>query len=460
MILGAFYMGYASEKQSVDISGRVKLFTSFFAGANPNGKFFSHDTGQFNIKRVETRLKFSGKFSERISYNLRFDAFSNSGDIIVKERFPEAGFLGSPFYTEYFEINLYEGNIKVSDFLFKKLDLTVGKQRIQWGSADKVNVVDVLNPIDFANFFTFDPDYAFDRRPQSAINFEYYIGMVSRLQFVWLWQHQVAPLPYGYTFFTKNFQGISDLTVDKSWEDKISDTNFGVRFSTTLFNVDASIYYYKGNSPIPALRYLSVSDKVTAGFIYPGLQMIAADISGEISGIGYWAEVACFFPEKITAAAILPVLLNGIPQLMEQRFTLFEKHYFKYVIGADYNFGKGIYANVQYLRGFFDEADFAPDSKTYFGISSGRFFGELENYVIGRLEYTNPANTIKIGIGGIYEISQAKSFSLTPALEFKIADGMLIQAGGFLNLSGDENRTKFGIFRNDRIIYLGFKLDF
>jgi hypothetical protein len=188
--------------------------------------------------------------------------------------------------------------------------------------------------------------------------------------------------------------------------------------------------------------------------------MAAADFSGELWGMGFWGEAAYFIPEKLTATALLPALLNGTPQQMEQKFNLFEKGYFKYVIGADYHFAGGFYANVQFLRGFFDEADFSEPVKTFFGISTGQFFGELESYLIGRLEYGNPAGTLKAGIGSLYEISDKNSFSLVPALEFKIADSMLIQAGGFLNVSGDTYRTKFGIFRNDRIVYLGFKLDF
>jgi len=445
---------------SVDISGRVKFFTSFFVSDNPEGRFFQHEPGEFSFKRIEARLVFSGRLNKRVSYRLRFDAFSNSGNIIPGNLFPEAGILGSPFYTEYFELNLYEGNIKVSDFIVKKLDLTVGKQRIQWGAADKVNVLDVLNPIDFANFFTFDPDYAYERRPQTALNFEYYLGMASKFQLVWLFQHQVAPLPYGYTFLTKNFQAIDELTVNQSWDPNIADTNFGLRFSTLLFNLDTALYYYHGNAAVPSLVSLSAGETVNARFLYPGLQMIGADLSGDLWGMGLWAEAAWFIPEEVTASARLPVLLNGTPQFLTQKFHLFEKSYFKYVIGADYHFGSGFYANIQFLRGFFDEADFSEDTNTFFGISSGQFFGELESYLVSRLKYGNPAGTLKIGLGSLYEISDSNSFSLLPSLEWKVADGMLIQAGGFFNLAGDETRSKFGIFRKDRLLYLSFRLDF
>lgn len=169
IVLGlALVPAFASDK-ALDISGRIKLFSSVYFEGNPEGRFFSHGAGEFGYKRVETRLKLSGSVNDRVSYNLRLDGYSYPGDLISRDGFPESGLLGSSLHTDYFELNLYEASVKVSRFLLPKLDLTIGKQRIAWGTADKVSVVDNLNPIDFANFFSFDPDYFSERRPQTAL---------------------------------------------------------------------------------------------------------------------------------------------------------------------------------------------------------------------------------------------------------------------------------------------------
>ena len=46
-------------------------------------------------------------------------------------------------------LEIYEGYIDIYGLLLDNLDMRIGKQRIAWGTADKLNVVDNLNPDDF-----------------------------------------------------------------------------------------------------------------------------------------------------------------------------------------------------------------------------------------------------------------------------------------------------------------------
>lgn len=453
-------LNLTAQSPELNISGRLKLFASLFATDNQDGLFFDHAAGEFGFRRIEARLGLSGNLNRRISYSIRFDAFSNSGDLIPQNEFPEAGILGTPRITEYLELNLYRGMIRVTDFLIPKLDLTVGKQRIFWGTADRINVVDNLNPIDFANFLTFDPDHAFEKRPQTAINLEYYFGATSKIQLVWLLEHQVSPLPYGYTFMIRNVNQFDDIQVEKGWRDTIAGSNFGLRFKTTLKNIDLGFSYYHGNASLPVLTEIRLDSDSSGIFTYPGLEIIGLDLAGEMFGFGYWLEVALAIPETTQVSSYTPVIIEGTPQLVISRFPLFEKNHFKYVVGLDYNFGGGFYANLQFLHGFFDEFDYSQDAQSYLNFKKGQFFGELANYFIGRVEYTTAKNNIKIGLNGMLEMAEGNSFVLTPQMDFKIADHFLIQTGAFLVLSGDEAQTKFGQFKEDKLIYLGFRIDF
>jgi hypothetical protein len=446
--------------KDIEISGRVKLFTSMFTDDHADGMFFRHEGGQFGTRRVESRIKLSGFVNERISFNLRLDCFANGGSLAADNYFPESGVLGMPALSEHFEINLYEGNFKVTDFLIPGLDVTVGKQRIQWGSADKLNVVDNLNPIDFANFFTFDPDYAFERRPQTAINLEYYLGDVTKLQVVWLSGHQVSPLPYGYTFMTRSFNGLEDIRVNNGWEDTIGDSNYAARLSTNLLNIDWGFSYYRGNASLPVLQRLSVVDGKQASFLYPRLGVVGLDLAGELAGIGFWAEVALHLPDDVEAELVVPALLGNGTSVVSLHMPLLEPEFVKYVVGIDYNFGAGFYANLQFLHGFFDEFAYTDESQKHFGFREGMFFGELEDYLVCKLEFKTPSQSFKLGLSGIYEMGEGEALVLTPEVEAKIADGMLLQTGGFLTVSGDEGKTKFGPFKKDKIIYLGLKIDF
>jgi hypothetical protein len=425
------------------------------------GKFFNHESGDFGIKRLETRLKISGSLNDRISYNIRFDGFSNSGTLFSKNRFPESGILSNPLYSEYFELNIYEANIMVSDFLINNLDLTIGKQRISWGTADKISVVDNLNPIDFANFFTFDPDYAFEKRPQTALNFEYYVGDNSKIQFVWLMQHQISPLPYGYTLMTKQHMKVNDIKVIKNWRNNIKDSNFGIRFSTNLFNIDFGFLFYNGNISLPIIKSYMISSIPSAEFFYGKEKIVGIDISTSIGGASVWGEIAYIMPDSITGILQVPVVLNnsfiGVRNI---NFPLFEKGFFKYVVGGDYNFAHGFYVNFQYLHGFFDEFDYSRETENYFMKQKGEFFGEISDYIIPDFEYKFHGDDYKIKLSGIIEISDKTSFTLTPQIEFRIADGLIISGGGFFVITGDENKTKFGGFKKDKLFYLSLKVDF
>lgn len=459
LLLGFLAQAPAADK--IDFSGRVKLFASTFLTDNSQGRFFSHEALDFATKRLELRLKFAGNVSERVAYQVRFDAFAYPGDLLNGQNFPEAGILGSALSSEYFELNLYEANIKVSDFITPNLDLTIGKQRIQWGTADKMNVVDNLNPVDFANFFTFDPDYFGERRPQTALNFEYYAGGSTKIQLVWLLQNPLSPLPYGYTSLLQKFYGLQSIAVQKYWSRELEKTGFGLRVSHTLFKVDLALSYFNGNSSLPVLREFSAIPILAGTFYYPRQQVLGFDCAGEFKGIGFWGEAGLVIPENISGRLVVPLIVQGQTVMVENSFRLLEKNYWKYVLGLDYNFGHGFYANLQFLHGFFDEFAFTKAAQDNLGLRQGMFFGELANYLFGRLEYKSASEKIKLKAGTLLEMTSTDTaFALLPEAEFRIADALVIQAGGFWLISGSEQKTKFGMFKKDSMIFLGLKIDF
>ncbi len=448
---------------SAELSGRVKLFSSLFLQENTGGKFFSHDAGEFAYKRVEVRLQLSGELSDRVSYGFRLDAYSRPDALFGGNVFPESGILGSPSLAEPFELSLYEAYIKISDFLIENLDLTIGKQRVQWGTADKVNVVDNLNPVDFANFFTFDPDYFAERRPQAAFNFEYYFSETTKLQLVWLLSRQYAPLPAGFSVFAAASSPLPAEIYVSSEKPLLKNTNLGLRFSTVILNTDVALSYYHGNFSLPVLEGLDFSRIVTLDvhYFYPELDVVGLELAGELASVGFWAEVAYFMPDQAQGFVMAPMKTYPFVSV-RQDVDLLESGYFKYVVGGDYTFGigSGLYVNVQYLHGFFDERDYTEQAEKLFGFSKGQFFGELEDYIIARAEYKFLNGDLKLSFGGIVEFGDdATCVVYTPSLEYRAADRVIFQAGAFL-ASGDEKGTKFGQFKEDKLIYLLVRVDF
>ncbi|MBN2398866.1 MAG: hypothetical protein JXI33_00845 [Candidatus Aminicenantes bacterium] len=443
-----------------DFSGRVKLFASAFMVDNSAGQFFSHGAADFASKRLELRLNVNGYVSERVVYQVRFDAYAYPGDMLDGQRFPEAGSLGSAISSEYFEFNLYEASVKVTDFIIHGLDLTLGKQRIQWGSADKINVVDNLNPVDFANFFTFDPDYFAERRPQTSLNFEYYAGAM-KFQLVWLLQNPVSPMPYGYSTRMQEFYGLQSISLRKYWNRELDKTGLGLRISRNVFNIDFALSYFNGNSSLPVLLEINAVPPHAGTFFYPHQQVLGFDCAGDFKGVGFWAEVALTFPENINGRLVVPLAVDGHVIAVENNFRLLEPAYWKYVVGLDYNFGHGVYANLQFLRGFFDEFAFTAAAQKNLGLGQGMFFGTLSNYLLGRLEFKSANEKIRLKAGGLAEMTaKGTAFALMPEMEIRVADALVVNIGGFWLLSGQAGDSKFGLFKKDSLVFLGMKVDF
>ncbi len=437
---------------TAEITGRIKTFASIFLSENQSGFFFIHDSGEFAIKRVEFRVKIQGEASKKVSYGARLDAFSSPDAIFSSTNFPEAGPLASPVHSEPFEINLYEGYVKVSDFLLRNLDFTVGKQRISWGTADKVNVVDNLNPVDFANFLTFDPDYFGERRPQTALNFEYYIGSNTKLQAVWLLSRQYSPLPNGFTYMIAG-AGRANVNIEQR-KRLLKNTNFGLRASTIILNTDFALSYYHGNFSLPVFSGAEVATYFPLlHYSYPELDVLGGTFSGELASVGIWGEIAYYIPERKKG-----IFSAGMGPLME--FDLFKKGYFKYVFGADYTIGigSGLYLNAQFLHGFFDERDYSDEAEKLLGFRKGQFFGEIENYVIARAEYKMFGDNLKLSLGGFGELGEKTSYAFMPSVELKVKDSLAVQIGTF-SVFGDRN-TKFGSFKDDKIGFLSLRLNF
>ncbi|MDI6698642.1 MAG: hypothetical protein QME85_06875 [Candidatus Saccharicenans sp.] len=465
--------GPALAQTAFDFSGMVKLFLSFYTSSNENDAMFTpHESGDFAFKRVEGRFKLQARVSENVSAQVRLDAFSDPEAIFSGGGFPEASELASPTKTEPFELSLYEAFIRVNHFLLKNLDLTVGKQRNQWGTADKLNVVDNLNPVDFANFLTFDPDYYLERRPQTAINLEYYLGRQSKLQAVWLPQRQYAPLPVGFSEMVRaNLPGLADpeiiVTRDAS---NLRNTGFGLRFTTNLFNVDFGLSYYSGNFNLPYVQGVELSSPLEPAparvyFSYPKKQVLGLDLAGEIKSVGFWAEVARVQPEKILGWLDAYVVVGNEIYPVHSVFPLMKSDYWQWAVGMDYTFSVagGLYVNMQYLRGLFDEAEFSGQAAASFGLRKGMWFGQAQDYLAGRTELRLLKGDLKASLNAVWSPgagdSSRGSAIFYPSVEYKVHDAVSVQAGGIL-AAGDQYRSKFGGFKRDRVVYLLTKITF
>jgi hypothetical protein len=335
-------------------------------------------------------------------------------------------------------LDIREAYVDVYGFLFDNTDLRIGRQRIAWGTGDKLNPTDNINPDDLEDIWDFGRHLGSD-----ALKITCYIGDFT-LTGVYVpvftpavmpsgdWATVLSPsmeLPPGMTLGT-----VSDtiLLPENSFKES---SKLGFKVATTiLMDLDLSISYVYGRDDIPVINKVTLAaaaqDEVdiNSELIFPRLHIAGIDIAGSISDIGIWAECAVFFSEDITGVIDLSNL--GMPN-QESIVSDDEKPYTKYVIGADYTFRNGIYINGQYLHGFVHER--------------GR--DNLEDYLMFGIEHKSFNDKIKIiPIQGGVEIKDFDNIEdnyaliYSPELNYYPYDNVEVTLGAYI-IDGKDTTT-------------------
>ncbi len=347
-------------------------------------------------------------------------------------------------------INIRETYIDFYKFVLKNLDIRVGKQRIAWGTADKLNPTDNLNPDDLEDIMDFGRKLG-----SNSVKLTYYLGDYSLVGVVIpIFKPAVLPSDeWASAFFSSLpvpegliLQSYSDTVIlpKRSFEES---SMFAVKFSGNLFNYDLSLSYFNGRDDIPLINNVIITSvsptaiDVNVEMIYPKMQVIGADMSGEIGKIGVWGEAACFIPEKV-------IMITTMNTYTETTVALDSKPYYKYVVGMDYTFKNGLYINGQYLHGFIHE----------------REEDNLEDYIILGMEkkFFDDDLKIKIGLGSeikdFNKIKDNSAIMILPEISYIPMDNGEINLGAYF-INGEDN-TNFGKVKKNDEIYIKFKYSF
>ncbi|MCX8015129.1 MAG: hypothetical protein N2748_03840 [candidate division WOR-3 bacterium] len=259
------------------------------------------------------------------------------------------------------EFDLREVYLDLYGLLSKDLDIRIGRQRIAWGVADKLNPIDNLNPNDLEDLWDFGRHLA-----SNSIKVSYYIGN-SSLTGVFIPIFSPAVLPKGNwstafnstMFLPQGFicRSLTDTIIIPDRTIKQSAI-YGVKVNHNFFNYDVSLSYVFGRYDLPLLNRLTVIPAtnpyevdVKLQFVYPRTHIFGFDVAGAIKNVGVWAEVGMYLPEK----TYLTTDMTGLGLSSFDTLILDNQPYCRYIWGLDYTFANGIYINLQYLRGFVTE---------------------------------------------------------------------------------------------------------
>jgi len=373
----------AQEANRLKLSGEF-LTDERFLLKSPNDWAWNENRLTLNLEKSTDNAKF---YSEVWLRNIGLPGINSSSGLYNKG------------IVDPYNLEIREAYVQLYGFLTKNLDVTIGRQRIVWGSADKLNPTDNLNPLDLEDILDFGR-----RRGSDAINLNYYMNNDFSLQGVYVPFFQPANMPVGM------FANILNPTIEmpdgmvlKSVSDTLmmpkynlgESSSAGLKFKGFVKGVNFSLSYVWGYDGLPFTTQNTFIPVDTLGGVninsqlsYARTHIIGADLVTSIAGIGVWAEAAAFIPEKDVImtndlSAFYP--MSPVPVTQDSLVLDKTKPYIKFVVGGDYFFSDGSYLNVQYLHGFYHE----------------RASENLNDYFFLRYEKTFLNNKLKITpIGG------------------------------------------------------------
>jgi len=463
-------------ESEVYVEGEIKLFSSCYTADNDEDIIDPHDAGDFYLNRGELHLGVNGYVSDNVSFSSMVHFLHEARPAFdeIEECESDSGFSSS---LQREDIYVKEASFVLMDIFIDGTDLTIGRQRVRWGTSDEYNVVDNMNPVDYGNVFSFDPDYFVEHLSMDGINLEYCFPMdfALRLQAAYFLTFKPSTLPDGFyaRLLGLQQQRLDDLTSGYGFaggdvelvlndvpEYSIDKGPTGIRLSGNAFNLDWGISWFHGFQTLPLVSKVDTtitleSTTLKSYLDYPKLDVVGLDLAGEIHSVGLWAEAAAYFPEdkKVVQATSLLSTADLVS------FDMFECPYYKYTVGFDYTFGigNGLYWNTQFNKGFYDEFAYTSEARDLLGMGGHGFMGELGDYYISFIEYSFFNEELTVTLNGILEIADYDDFSdnnavvFKPDIEYKPFDNTSIEIG-YVMITGDE-ATKYGSFKENDVAY-------
>ncbi len=366
-------------------------------------------------------------------------------------------------------MEIRQAYVQVNNFLINDLDMTIGRQIIKWGTADKINPTDNLNPLDLEDILDFGR-----RRGADAIRLDYYLPNNWYIEAAAEPFFRPANLPVGIyadlldpAQFITLPEGMTMASLDMNLQTPSSDLSAqfigGLKLKGMLAGFDFSLSYVYGRDYLPMIKTIDMqvldaqgNTAVTADLYYPRQHILGFDFAGNVAGIGVWGEAAAFLP-KDDITITTKVHTVDITQFPPQPVTITTdstvqekgKPYIKFVLGADYMFPYDFYLNVQYVHGFLHE----------------RFNGGLNDYYIMRLEKTFFYGKLKIApVSGAFVVSDYKdlknNYTLLYMPQVTYKPNINTEVTLSVGLFNGKGKDMFSALRDLDLLSLSVKYDF
>ncbi|MEN2998943.1 MAG: hypothetical protein ABDH28_07935 [Brevinematia bacterium] len=460
-------------------------------------------SGEIKHNEVSSRFSFSSKLAENTSVFssilARFSVSAEDTTFVSSE-------LGKIVYKEPTLFDLYECYIRIDGMILDNISLILGKQRIFWGKADKINPTDVLNPSDLYKPIEFSK-----KLPSWALNAKVFIPVLDETHVQLVLKPFSDSAKFGIPLIRRYNEEITDKVLGEIGkripffrlrgisqpygslqDDLLSITNItaGIKVATRFLGFDLSTSFVTRENDMPLIRHLCVSNLITVktnGSSLPDVEvyvnsiryfmdyhresMVGFDLSRDLGFAVGWFEIGVFIPEKMerfysVSSEILTIASSGSGGyttntnyvVTNYSEVYLETFYTKYAIGFEKLFDDG-YANLQFVHGI--------------GMERGSSEEKPQDYLMLSIERKFFSSTL--GIGGFVilntddvfqkfgESDIMKSFmdNLGYAFGVEISYYPVVGSKVFINLVNIEGngKSRFVRFNDFDTISVGFSME-
>lgn len=301
-------------KQIIFILACITLVFSSVYAVNVKGDFtaesrFSVTNGDIIFGEINGNLKFDQQVDDNLYgmaalqfryYNSPMGSTSYNNNLSSTD-------LGTLYSLQPLEILLYEAYF-IYDLFIPRFDLKAGKQRIAWGTADRLNPTDILNPNDFSDPLDFGK-----KIPTLALNgiyhfsfmeggiqgvFEPYSG-IARMNSIMQVQTRKMILDSFYTNLITNVSSVNTNGVSWNGETFTAPANNITNFTasgkifTTLGGFDLSLSLTHRVNDIPTIQSLSSTANVNVTY-NANVNMTATNFGSLNTGNGTYTSTGSF----------------------------------------------------------------------------------------------------------------------------------------------------------------------
>lgn len=373
------------------------------------------------------------------------------------------------------------------------LDLRIGRQIVNWGTADMFNPTSNMNAVDLE-----DPIKFGERVANEMIKLDWNPGGGDFIfTAVWAPVFQPANLPGSAllavgdpesmfpfvspetrmraerlrNIYLRNpeYYNILQPEVTATMPDFTLDNSqlgFKVAFLVGMF--DMSLSYYRGIDTIPVARksYSTAArtDEVASDgtpvldvltdvkLVYPRKQVVGFDLAGQLpfmDDAGFWFEGALVFPERVQMEFDIREVAPGAEVITDD--TVAKQPFFKYTVGADYTINEHLFVMAQFIHGFVDE--FGYNNINDYWLVNGDIKMLQEKLLIrlsamGEIPHDDDDLPLDDDGDGMVESfapgatddGRISSLALVPAIVAKPVDGLELTFGAYFLLGHNESK--------------------